>query len=58
MNSNQRMVIEVDNTGKNWLYWVEDQRGVPPQQGLNVNSYTVKATLGTAIQAELPTLGT
>lgn len=62
MNSDSYMIVRLTPDQKQYTYWVIDGQaggGLPrePLQALG-NRTTVKATLGTAIQNELPTLST
>jgi hypothetical protein len=67
MNADQYLIVRCTPDFKSYTYWVVDTNGQPqfsdngiPSEPLNAlgNRTTSKSTLGTAIQNELPTLGT
>ena len=61
MTLDQQLVVGVTPDGKAYTYWIEDVKSGymnPPVSNLANTNYTVAATLGTAIVAELPALNT
>jgi hypothetical protein len=67
MNASQYLIVRLTPDFKSYTYWVVEpndhgqltDNGVPTEPLTSIgNRTTSKSTLGTAIQNELPTLGT